>query len=114
VAFVKGWLLTLVASTSLPFILIGYISCVGPFIRIHKSTEKYHEDASAMAFEMFSSIRIVVAFGAEDKLAKQHESLLDKAATNEKRAAPLMGLMMAPSIVSIFGTLAITFWFGIK
>ncbi|KAH7385568.1 P-loop containing nucleoside triphosphate hydrolase protein [Phaeosphaeria sp. MPI-PUGE-AT-0046c] len=114
VAFVKAWLLTLVASASLPFIVICYGSIIGPFFSIHKVTEKHNEDASAMAFEMFSSIRVVTAFGAEDKLAEQHEKVLDKAATNEKRAAPLMGLMMAPSMVAMYGTFAISFWFGIK
>jgi ABC-type multidrug transport system fused ATPase/permease subunit len=67
-----------------------------------------------MAFEMFSSVRIVAAFGAEAKLARQHEILLDKAARNERRAAPLMGLMMSPLMIGQYGTFAIAFWFGIK
>ncbi|KAJ4364631.1 ABC-type transporter tr06 [Neocucurbitaria cava] len=114
VAFIKGWLLTLVASASLPFILIVYGALIPPFIRIHKTTEKTLEDASAIAFEMFSSVRIVVAFGAEAKLARQHKQLLDKATLNERKAAPLMGLMMSPSMLAMYGTFAITFWFGIK
>ncbi|KAI0587507.1 MdlB ABC-type multidrug transport system ATPase and permease component [Pyrenophora tritici-repentis] len=114
VAFIKSPLLTLVASASLPFILVVYGVLFPPFMRIHKITEKYHDDASAMAFEMFSSIRIIVAFGAEAKLARQHEDMLDKAAKNEKKAAPLMGLMMSPMMVGQYGTFAIAFWFGIK
>lgn len=114
VAFVKSWLLTLVASASLPFILITYGSLVPPFIKIHKVTESLHEEASALAFEMFSSIRIIVAFGAEAKLCRQHEELLNKAAKNEKRAAPLMGAMMSPSMLAMYGTFGLTFWFGIR
>lgn len=114
IAFVKSWLLTLVASASLPFILVVYGALLPPFISIHKITEKHHENASAMAFEIFSSIRVVVAFGAEAKLARQHALLLDKATKNERRAAPVMGLMMSPSMVAMYGTFAITFWFGIK
>jgi ATP-binding cassette subfamily B (MDR/TAP) protein 1 len=114
VSFVKSWLLTLVASASLPFILVTYGALIGPFMKIHKITEKLHADASAMAFEIFSSIRIVAAFGAEAKLGKQHEDILDKAAQNARRAAPLMGLMMAPAMMATWGTFAISFWFGIK
>ncbi|KAF2472924.1 P-loop containing nucleoside triphosphate hydrolase protein [Lindgomyces ingoldianus] len=114
VAFVKNWLLTFVASISLPFILIVYGSLVPPFITIHKITENYHEEASALAFEMFSSIRIIVAFGAEAKLARQHAALLDKAAKNGRRTAPLMGLMMSPSMMAMYGTFGLTFWFGIR
>lgn len=114
IAFIKSWLLTLVASASLPFILIVYGALVPPFIKIHKVTEKHHGDASAMAFEMFSSIRVVVAFGAEAKLARQHERMLDKALENERKAAPLMGLLLAPSMIAMYGTFAISFWYGIK
>ncbi|KAI4631038.1 ABC-type transporter tr06 [Alternaria metachromatica] len=114
VAFIKGPLLTVVASASLPFILVVFGIILPPFIRIHKITEKHHEDASAMAFEMFSSVRILTAFGAEAKLARLHEALLDKAATNERRAAPLMGLVMSPMMIGMYGTFAIAFWFGIK
>ncbi|KAL6704937.1 ABC-type transporter tr06 [Coniothyrium glycines] len=114
VAFIKGWLLTLVASASLPFILIVYGVILGPTIKLYKVQEKHHEEASAMAFEMFSSIRVVVAFGAEDKLARQHASMLDRAAKTGRRAAPLLGLMMSPAMLSMYGTFAITFWFGIK
>ena len=63
---VKSWLLTFVASAVLPFILISYGFIIPPFIKIHKITEEYHEEASALAFEMFSSVRIIVAFGAND------------------------------------------------
>jgi ATP-binding cassette subfamily B (MDR/TAP) protein 1 len=114
VSFVKSWLLTLVASASLPFILVTYGALIGPFLKIHKVTEKLHADASAMAFEIFSSIRVVTAFGAEDKLGKQHEDILERAAQNARKAAPLMGLMLAPSMMATWGTFAISFWFGIK
>ncbi|KAF2870724.1 leptomycin B resistance protein pmd1 [Massariosphaeria phaeospora] len=114
VAFIKSWLLTLVASASLPFIVITYGLILPPYIKVHKITETFHEEASALAFEMFSSIRIIVAFGAEAKLARQHEVLLDKAAQNEKKGAPIMGLALAPSMIAMWGTFGLTFWFGIR
>jgi ABC-type bacteriocin/lantibiotic exporter with double-glycine peptidase domain len=114
VAFVKAWLLTFVASVSIPIMLLSYGVIVPPFMKIHKITEAYHDDASALAFEIFSSIRIVVAFGAEAKLARQHEAFLKKAEKNERRAAPLMGLLMTPSMMAMYGTYGLTFWFGIR
>ncbi|KAF2623306.1 leptomycin B resistance protein pmd1 [Macroventuria anomochaeta] len=114
VSFVKGWLLTLVASAALPFILVVYGLIVPPFINIQKVTAKHLEDASAMAFEMFSSVRVVVAFGAEAKLARLHELAVAKAGENEKKAAPFMGLLMAPQMAAMYGTFGLTFWYGIK
>jgi ABC-type bacteriocin/lantibiotic exporter with double-glycine peptidase domain len=78
VAFNNSWLLNFVASVSIPLLLIAYGILIPPFMRIHKITERYHEQASGMAFEVFSFVRIVVAFGAEAKLARQHEEFLGK------------------------------------
>ncbi|KAF1926965.1 leptomycin B resistance protein pmd1 [Didymella exigua CBS 183.55] len=114
VSFVKGWLLTLVASAALPFILLVYGLIVPPFIKIQKLTTKHLEDASAVAFEMFSSVRVVVAFGAEAKLARQYELEVVKAGENEKKAAPFLGLLMAPQMAAMYGTFGLTFWFGIR
>jgi ATP-binding cassette subfamily B (MDR/TAP) protein 1 len=114
VSFVKSWLLTFVASACLPFILVVYGLLIPPFMKLHKITETHTEAASALAYEIFSSIRVIVAFGAEGKLGRQHAALLDKAAKNERRVAPLMGLMMSPSFLAMYGTFGIAFWFGIR
>ncbi|PVH99733.1 P-loop containing nucleoside triphosphate hydrolase protein [Periconia macrospinosa] len=114
VAFIKSWKLTLIASVALPFILIVYGSIVPPFFKIHKLTEECHDAASSLTFEMFSSIRVIVAFGAQAKLARQHEALLDKAANNAKREAPLMALFLSPAMAANYGTFGIAFWFGVR
>ncbi|KAF2747820.1 P-loop containing nucleoside triphosphate hydrolase protein [Sporormia fimetaria CBS 119925] len=114
VSFAKSWLLTFVASAGLPFILIIYSLLMPVYLKMHKVTEDYHEDASAHAYEIFSSIRIVAAFGAEEKLEKHHAHLLDKAAANEKKAAPIVGVWLAPNMFAMYGTFGLTFWFGIR
>jgi ATP-binding cassette subfamily B (MDR/TAP) protein 1 len=114
VSFVKGPLLTLVASASLPVILIVYGATLPFFIKFHKVTEAHQEQASSLAFEIFSSIRIVVAFGAEDRLTGRHNEFIDKAMVSELRNAPLMGIMFAPVFFAMYATFSLAFWFGIK
>ncbi|KAF2010286.1 P-loop containing nucleoside triphosphate hydrolase protein [Aaosphaeria arxii CBS 175.79] len=114
VSFIKSWLLTLVASASLPFILIVYGAIIPPFTKLHKKAETIQEEASALAYEMFSSIRVVAAFGAEDRLAKKHAALLDKSVQIEQKKGPIMGLMMAPSMMATYGIFGLSFWFGIR
>ncbi|CAI6334085.1 unnamed protein product [Periconia digitata] len=114
VAFIKSWALTLIASVALPFILILYGAIIPPFFKLHKLTEEHHESASSLAFEMFSSIRVIIAFGAEAKLARQHEATLEKAAKNARKEAPLMALMMTPAMAAQYGTFGIAFWFGVR
>ena len=114
VAFVKAWLLTFIASVSLPFILIVYGILIPPYLKIHKVTENHHDDATSLAYEIFSSIRIIVAFGAEAKLARQHEVLLKRAEKNERSGSWLVGLFMTPTMLVMYGTFGLTFWFGVR
>jgi ABC-type multidrug transport system fused ATPase/permease subunit len=113
VAFVKSALLTLVASACLPFILFAYGSILPFYIKIHKKTEDLLEESSSLSFEIFSSIRIVVAFGAEGRLHTRYKNILDNAARNEKKAGLLIGTLMCPMFFSIYATFGLTFWFGI-
>jgi|SRR5215469_5606766 len=113
IAFIKSALLTLVASACLPFILLIYGLVLPFFIKIHKKTEDMLEESSSLSFEIFSSIRIVIAFGAEGRLHARYKKILDDAARNERKASPFMGMMMGPMFFSIYATFGLTFWFGI-
>lgn len=113
-SFIKAPLLTLVASACLPFIVIIYSIILPFFIKIHKRTEDIREECSALSFEIFSSIRVVVAFGAEERLHDRFYVLLEAAKKNEIKAGPLMGLMISPVYFSNYATFALAFWFGIK
>jgi ATP-binding cassette subfamily B (MDR/TAP) protein 1 len=114
VAFIKSALLTLVASACIPFIFLVYGLTLPFYIKIHRKTNDLLEEASSMSFEIFASIRIVVAFGAEEQLHGRYASTLDRAAQNERKCGPIMGCMMSPMFFSIYATFALTFWFGIQ
>ncbi|KAF2502517.1 P-loop containing nucleoside triphosphate hydrolase protein [Lophium mytilinum] len=114
IAFIYNWLLTFVASASLPFIVVAYGIIIPIFIRIHKRTESLQEQASGLAFEIFSSIRVICAFGAESRLSEQHAGWLTKAKKSELKNGPFMGLLMAPNFLAMYGTFGLTFWFGIR
>lgn len=114
VAFIKNALLTLVASACIPFVLLVSGAILPLYVKIHKKTEAIQEEGSSLAFELFASIRIVVAFGAEERLGTRYASLIDAAAQNEKKCAPLMGTLFAPMFFSTYATMALAFWFGIR
>lgn len=114
IAFIKNALLTLVASSCLPFILLAYGIIIPFFMKIHKKTEDLLEESSSLSFEIFSSIRIIVAFGAEGRLHARYKKILDAAARNERKSSPLMGMLMCPMFFSIYATFGLTFWFGIR
>jgi ATP-binding cassette subfamily B (MDR/TAP) protein 1 len=114
VAFTKAWLLTFVASASLPFIVIVYTLILPFFVRWFTDSTRWGEQASALSFEILTSIRIVAAFCAEGKLAAKHKTFLDRKYNNDKKIGPLLGLAFAPPTFAMFSTFALTFWFGVQ
>ncbi|KAF2093344.1 P-loop containing nucleoside triphosphate hydrolase protein [Rhizodiscina lignyota] len=113
-AFVKGALLTLVVSSCIPFILLTYGFTLPLYIKINKRTENIQEEASSLSFEIFNSIRVVIAFGAEERLHGHYASILDRAARNGQKAAPILGCMIAPMFFSNYASMVLAFWFGIR
>jgi ATP-binding cassette, subfamily B (MDR/TAP), member 1 len=103
-SFVKGPLLTLVASSCIPLSLIIYSLVVPIIFGNQKKSEAFKEKASALAFEIFESIRIVTAFGAEGRLAKAHLTFLNKGQAIDIKSGPFMGFLMAPIMFSAYAT----------
>lgn len=114
VSFAKSALLTLVASASLPVALFAYAIALPLLNKYYYQGEAVKDEASSLAFEIFESIRIVVAFGAEERLGAKHQAILKRAQAFDRKQAPLMGLLMAPMFLAVYATFALTFWFGIK
>lgn len=113
-SFIKGPLLTLVASASLPVTLLLYTFTVPILFGNAKKADKVKEQASALVYEIFQTIRIVAAFGAEKRLEAKHTDFIETARKLERANGPWMGFMMAPMFFSVYATFALTFWFGIK
>jgi ATP-binding cassette subfamily B (MDR/TAP) protein 1 len=114
VSFIRGPLLTLVASATLPLSLIVYGITIPIVFKSGRRSEKFKEEASGLAFEIFETVRIVHAFGAQAKLGAQHEKLLAQARKIDQKISPLHGLMMAPMFFTVYATFALTFWFGLQ
>jgi ATP-binding cassette subfamily B (MDR/TAP) protein 1 len=113
-SFIKGPLLTLVASSSIPLSMLLYFFVVPIVFGNQRKSEKFKEKASALAFEIYESIRIVAAFGAEQRLADAHLKYLEEGRAIDRKTGPFMGLLMAPMYFGTYATFALTFWFGIK
>jgi ATP-binding cassette, subfamily B (MDR/TAP), member 1 len=114
VAFIKSALLTLVATASVPVVVVAYGFAVPFMNKIWYESEAVKENASSLAFEIFQSIRIVVAFGAGERLTAKHSAIVEKARMIDRRLAPIMGALLAPMFLAIFSIFGLTFWFGVQ
>jgi ATP-binding cassette, subfamily B (MDR/TAP), member 1 len=114
VAFIKDAILTLVSTVAIPIVLIAYMIAVPYLNKYWYQAEAEKDRASALAYEMFQSVRIVFAFGAENRLSSQHSKILEKARKIDRKQAPVLGTLFAPMFIAIYGIFALTFWYGVR
>jgi ATP-binding cassette subfamily B (MDR/TAP) protein 1 len=114
VSFIKNPILTLVAMSVIPMVMIPYFVAM-PFVnKFWFWSEMVKGGATSLSYEIFESIRIVHAFGAQDRLGYAHQQMLTVAKGIDKKGAPLMGVMLAPMFLAVYLIFALTFWFGLK
>ncbi len=72
VAFTYSWSLTLVTSSILVFVAIIYGICIPINVKMQKEVDHADGKASSIAAEVLGSIRMIVACGAEGRVAKKY------------------------------------------
>ncbi|KAI0523779.1 multidrug resistance protein [Xylaria bambusicola] len=114
IAYTYSWSQALVTSSVILFISL-VLGVVVPFVlkgtgRLTRAETK----ASAIASEAFSSIRMVTACGAEDRMAKRFAVWVAAAKRHGQKTSPFLGLQFGLIFFSIFATFGLSFWFGTK
>ncbi|KAB5542845.1 ABC transporter-like protein [Coniochaeta sp. 2T2.1] len=112
IAFAYSWSLTLVTSSGLVLIIAVY-GITTPFM-VKLLGEVQHADiqASTVASEIFSSVRMVAACGAESKVAKRYAGWVDESRRRGLRMSPIVALQGAPA--NRARTFALSFWYSLK
>ncbi|EKD15485.1 ABC transporter transmembrane region [Drepanopeziza brunnea f. sp. 'multigermtubi' MB_m1] len=114
VAFTYSWKLTLVTSSVIVFIALVYGSVVPVTIKMQKEVEHADQKASSIAGEVLGSIRMIVACGAETRVAKKYSGWIQESQRRGVKMSPMMGVQFAPLFFAIYATMALCFWFGFK
>lgn len=114
IAFKYSWQLTLVASSILVFVVIVFGIIIPISLKLQKSVDHANEKASAIASEVFGSIRMVVACGAERRVAETYSKWIDESRRRGLKLSPALGIQFAPIFFAIYADFALTFWFGVK
>ncbi|GJC92408.1 ABC transporter transmembrane region [Colletotrichum higginsianum] len=112
VAFIYSWSLTLVTASVILFILF-VLAVLLPFvIKGHTQMTKAEGKASAVASEAFSSIRIITACGAENRVAARYAHWVTVARQKGQSTAPLIALQFGLVFFALFGAFGLAFWYG--
>jgi ABC-type bacteriocin/lantibiotic exporter with double-glycine peptidase domain len=91
-----SWSLTLITSSGLLLIVITYAATT-PFL-VRRLNEVQHADiqASTTANEIFSSIRMVAACGADEKMAQRYATWVDESRRRGLKMSPIIAMQQAP------------------
>jgi ABC-type bacteriocin/lantibiotic exporter with double-glycine peptidase domain len=92
-----NWLLTVVTSTGLIFIVFVYGYTIPLYVKNIKEVGSADRASSGIASETFGSIRMVAAYSAEKKMAKKYAEWVDISNARGLRISPLIALQQAPS-----------------
>src|ERR1700760_3137197 len=92
IAYTFSWRLALATSSLLLFILISVSILLPEIIKLHTRMTLAEERASSVASEVFSSIRMVTACGAESRVMKRYAKWTDETKRYGFRIVPLMAV----------------------
>ncbi|KAI6092423.1 P-loop containing nucleoside triphosphate hydrolase protein [Hypoxylon rubiginosum] len=114
IGFVFYWKLTLILCSAL-FALILDMGVGSRFVvKYTKDSIQAYATGGSVADEVISSIRNAVAFGTQDRLAKQYDSHLIRAEYYGFRKAASVAMMVAGMMWIIYLNYGLSFWMGSK
>jgi ABC-type bacteriocin/lantibiotic exporter with double-glycine peptidase domain len=100
IAFTYSWSLTLVTCSVILFIGVVYGITIPIVVKKQKEVEHADEKASSIAGEVLGSIRMIVACGAEGRIARKYSGWIEESKKRGLRLSPLIGVQFAPCKLS--------------
>lgn len=114
IGFINYWKLTLILSSTV-FALIINVGTGGSIMLKHnKASLEAYAQGGSVADEVLSSVRNAVAFGTQDRLAKQYDKHLQKAEYFGSRVKTSMAVMVAGMMLILYLNYGLAFWQGSK
>ena len=114
VAFTAGWKLTLVTATTLPAAVVAVGITITLDARLEAKILNIYSRAGGLAEEALGSIRIVAAFGGEEKLTKKYDAHLDLAKNYGVKKGPVVGVQYSSEFFMMSCAYALAFWYGTR
>ncbi|KGO72233.1 ABC transporter, integral membrane type 1 [Penicillium expansum] len=114
IAFRYSWALTLVVSSAIVFVILGFSLTMPFLVKGQQNVDKADEKHAALAAEVFGSIRTVFALGAEQPLFKKYTRWVEEARKRGLRMSLVSGIHLAMLFFAMYVSFSLAFWFGLK
>lgn len=112
IGFIHYWKLTLILLST----VIALMICMGGgsafIVRYNKQSIDAYAQGGSLAEEVISSVRNAVAFGTQDRLAKQYDTHLVKAERFGFKVKCTIGVMVAGMMLILYLNYGLAFWMG--
>ncbi|KAJ6873227.1 hypothetical protein NC651_032180 [Populus alba x Populus x berolinensis] len=114
VAFVKGWLLTLVMLSSIPLLVIAGAGLAIIIARMASRGQTAYAKAATVVEQAIGSIRTVASFTGEKQAISNYKKFLATAYNSGVQEGFTSGLGLGIVMLLIFCSYALAIWFGGK
>ncbi|RDA85869.1 hypothetical protein CP532_4896 [Ophiocordyceps camponoti-leonardi (nom. inval.)] len=114
IAFTYNWALTLVTASAILFILLTVSVLLPCIVKSHGRMAKSEAKSAAIASEAMAGIRMVMACGAETRVARKYAKVVDEAKHHARLTSPLVALQFGLIFFAAFAAFALAFWYGAK
>ncbi|KAJ5753673.1 uncharacterized protein N7511_007826 [Penicillium nucicola] len=114
IAFKYSWALTLATSSCILFICIGCSATLPAISKKQQQADKADEKHSAIAAEVFGSIRTVVSLGAEAPLTKKYRRWVMESRDKSRSMAALLSSQFGVLFFAMYCSYSLAFWLGLK
>ncbi|EGS20733.1 mating factor A secretion protein STE6-like protein [Thermochaetoides thermophila DSM 1495] len=112
IGFVSYWKLTLILLSTV-FALLMVMGTGSRFIvKFSRQNIAAYAQGGSVAEEVISSIRNAVAFGTQDRLAKQYDTHLVEAEKHGFKLKATLGIMVAGMMTLVYLNYGLGFWMG--
>ncbi|KAF9872931.1 ABC transporter [Colletotrichum karsti] len=114
IGFIHYWKLTLILLSTVVALLLSMGGASSFIVKYSKHSIESYAHGGSLADEVISSIRNAVAFGTQDRLAKQYDEHLTKAEFYGYKVKATIGVMVGLMMTILYLNYGLAFWQGSK
>lgn len=112
IGFIKSWKLTLILSSTVVAICVIMGGGSNFIIKYSKQSLASYAEGGTVAEEVISSVRNAIAFGTQDKLARQYDKHLANAEKFGSKNKTALAIMVGAMFLVIYLNYGLAFWMG--
>ncbi|KAI3461135.1 hypothetical protein Pfo_017798 [Paulownia fortunei] len=114
IAFIRGWLLTLVLLSAIPLLVISAAFMTVLMAKLTSRGQAAYSEAAVVVEQTIGSIRTVASFTGERQAVANYDKSLDKAYKAGVQEGLAAGLGSGVFMLVLFCSYALAIWFGAK